>query len=304
MGHMDTVFPNGTIAKRPFTIKDGNAYGPGALDMKGGIVIFLYAILALNAAGYDSRPLKVILAGDEEIAHVNSNAVDNFLQEARGYAAAFNCETGFVDDGIVVGRKGTAEFVLKVKGVAVHAGNEPQNGRSAILEIAHKVIDIQKLTDYDKGITFNVGVIQGGTVKNAVPDYAKIVVDIRYLDPAQLPEITTMVEKIAAKTYIDGTSTTYSFTVGIAAMQTTPGSKHLFSIVKKSYEENGFGTPYEHFTGGGSDSAYSVIAGVPTVCSMGVKGGRNHSPQEFAVVETLFERAKLLVACTLNLDAE
>jgi glutamate carboxypeptidase len=304
MGHMDTVFPAGTVAKRPFTIRDGKAYGPGALDMKGGIVIFLYAILALNAAGYDTRALKVILAGDEEIAHANSNAAEHFMQEARGHAAAFNCETGFEDDGIVVGRKGTAEFILEVKGVAVHAGNEPQNGRSAILEIAHKVIDIQKLTDYDKGITFNVGVIAGGTVKNAVPDYAKILVDIRYLDPAQLPEIKAMVEKVAAKTYIDGTSTTFLLSPGIAAMQTTPGGKNLFSIVKKSYEENGFGTPYEHFVGGGSDSAYSVIAGVPTVCAMGVKGGRNHSPQEFAVVETLFERAKLLIACTLNLDDE
>lgn len=304
MGHMDTVFSKGTVANRPFAIKGENAYGPGVLDMKGGIVAFLYAIQALHAAGYDARPLKVILAGDEEIAHANSDAAEQFMHEAQGYAAAFNCETGFVDNGIVVGRKGTAEFILEVKGVAVHAGNEPQKGRSAILEIAHKVIDIQNMTDWDKGITFNVGVIQGGMVKNAVPDYAKILVDIRYLDPAQLPEIQAMIESVAAKTYIEGTSTTFSLSIGIAPMQTTPGGKQLFSIVKKSYEENGWGTPYEHFVGGGSDSAYSVIAGVPTVCAMGVKGGKNHSAQEFAVVESLFERAKLLVACVLNLDAD
>jgi glutamate carboxypeptidase len=303
MGHMDTVFPPGTVAKRPFTIKDGTAYGPGALDMKGGIVAFMFAIRALNAAGYDARSLKVILAGDEEVAHYHSNGADHFMREAKGYAAAFNCETGFVDDGIVVGRKGTAEFTLEVKGVAVHAGNEPQNGRSAILEIAHKVIDIQKLTDYDKGITFNVGVIQGGTVMNAVPAYAKILVDVRYLAPAQLPEINSMLEKVATRTYIDGTTTTFSLKPGIAPMQITPGNKELFAVVKKSYEENGWGTPYEHFVGGGSDSAYSVMAGVPTVCAMGVKGGRNHSEQEFAIVDTLFERAKLLAACAINLDA-
>ena len=86
-------------------------------------------------------------------------------------------------------------------------------------------------------------------------------------------------------------------------MQTTDGVKKLFEIVKKSYLENGWGNPYEKFVGGGSDSAYSVIAGVPTVCAMGVKGGRNHSAQEFAIVDTLFERAKLLAASTLNLDA-
>lgn len=304
LGHMDTVFPKGTIAKRPFTIKDGIAYGPGVLDMKGGIVAFLFAIMALNAAGYNKRPLKVVLAGDEEIGHVNSDAAQHIVRLARGCVAAFNCETGFIDNGIVLGRKGTAEFVLEVKGIAVHAGNEPQNGRSAILEIAHKVIEIQSMTDYDRGISFNVGVIQGGTVKNAVPDYAKILVDIRYQDPAQLEEIKTMVERITAKTHIDGTSTTYSFTTGIAPMQITPASQLLFEIVKKSYEENGLGIPYEHFVGGGSDSAFTVLAGVPTVCAMGVKGGRNHSDQEFAVVETLFERAKLLIDCVLKLDAE
>lgn len=302
MGHMDTVFGEGTVTERPFTIKDGTAYGPGALDMKGGIVAFLYAIKALIAAGYDARPLKVMLAGDEEIAHADSDAAERFMAEARGLAAAFNCETGFVDNGIVVGRKGTAVFKMAVKGVGVHAGNEPENGRSAILEIAHKVIDIQNLTDWEAGITYNVGIIKGGIVVNAVPDNAQIEVDVRYLDPAQLPTIKAKLAAVAAKTYVEGTSTELVHLPGIAPMQTTDGVQKLFAVVAKSYAENGWGTPYEKFVGGGSDSAYSVMAGVPTVCAMGVKGGRNHSPQEFAVVDSLFERAKLLVACTLNLD--
>ena len=304
MGHMDTVFSLGTVAKRPFTIKEGTAYGPGALDMKGGIVAFLYAIKALNAAGYETRPLKVLLAGDEEIAHANSNAADVFMTEARGAVAAFNCETGFVDDAIVTGRKGSALFSLEVKGVAVHAGNEPENGRSAILEIAHKIIDIQNLTNWETGTTFNVGTIEGGTVPNAVPGHAKIVIDIRYLDPALMPDIQCQLEAIAAKTYVQGTTTTLTQAPGIPPMQTTDGGKKLFELVKKTYAELGIGTPYRKLVGGGSDSAYSVIAGVPTVCAMGVKGGRNHSPEEFAVVETLFERAKLLAACTINIDAE
>ena len=302
MGHMDTVFPLGTVAKRPFTIRDGKAYGPGALDMKGGIVAAMYAIKALNAAGYDVRPLKVILAGDEEIAHANSNAAEVFLREAKGAAAALNCETGFVDDAIVTGRKGTAVFTLEVKGVGVHAGNEPENGRSAILEISHKVIDIQNLTNWELGTTFNVGVIEGGIVPNAVPGYAKIVVDVRYQDPALLPDIERQLAEVAAKQYVPDTSTTLTQTPGIAPMQTTEGVQQLFEIVKKTYAEMGLGTPYGKYVGGGSDSAYSVIAGVPTVCAMGVKGGRNHSPEEFAIVDTLFERAKLMALCTLNLD--
>ena len=302
MGHMDTVFPLGTVAKRPFTIRDGKAYGPGALDMKGGIVAAMYAIKALNAAGYDVRPLKVILAGDEEIAHANSNAAEVFMREAKGAAAALNCETGFVDDAIVTGRKGTAVFTLEVKGVGVHAGNEPENGRSAILEISHKVIDIQNLTNWELGTTFNVGVIEGGIVPNAVPGYAKIVVDVRYQDPALLPDIERQLAEVAAKQYVPDTSTTLTQTPGIAPMQTTEGVQQLFEIVKKTYAEMGLGTPYGKYVGGGSDSAYSVIAGVPTVCAMGVKGGRNHSPEEFAIVDTLFERAKLMALCTLNLD--
>ncbi|HWR39591.1 MAG TPA: M20 family metallopeptidase [Patescibacteria group bacterium] len=302
MGHMDTVFPVGTVDKRPFAIRDGLAYGPGVLDMKGGIVAEVYAMKALQAAGYNARPLKMILAGDEEVAHVKSNAADVFMAEAQGAAAAFNGETGFVDDAIVVERKGTVLFELEVKGVAVHAGNEPENGRSAILEVAHKVIDVQNLTNWETGTTFNVGVIAGGTVPNAVPGQAKIVVDVRYLDPTLLPEIRRQMEEAAGKIYVQGTTTTLTELPGIAPMKRTKGIDELFSVVKKTYEEMEIGTPYAKMVGGGSDSAYSVMAGVPTVCAMGVKGGRNHSPEEFAVVESLFERAKLLAACVINMD--
>lgn len=302
LGHMDTVFPAGTIAKRPFTIRDGVAYGPGVLDMKGGIVAALYAMKALQSAQYNERPLKMILAGDEEIAHVNSNAAELFMAEARGAAAAFNCETGFTDDAIVTGRKGTVLFELKVKGIAVHAGNEPENGRSAIVEIAHKVIAIQNLTNWKTGTTFNVGVIEGGTVPNAVPGHSKIVVDVRYLEPELLPEIRRQMQEVAAETYVAGTTTTITEIPGIAPMKRTPDGNELFSTVKRTYAEMGLGIPYAKLVGGGSDSAYSVLAGVPTVCAMGVKGGRNHSPEEFAIVDSLFERAKLLAACVINLN--
>ena len=302
MGHFDTVFKKGTIEQRPFTIQDGKAYGPGVLDMKGGIVAFLYAIKALRAAGYDTRQIKVLLAGDEEVGHLHSQAAELFMQEAQGAAAAFNCETGFVDDGIVIGRKGTAQFTVEVKGVSAHAGNDPENGRNAILEMSHKVIAIQALTDFDAGTTYNVGVIQGGSVPNAVPDYAKVVIDVRYKNPEDLPGIQAQLEAIAAETHVAGTSATVTLNNGFKPMKTTDGVRALFQLVKQVYAENGFGTPYEKYVGGGSDSAYSVVAGVPTVCAMGVKGGRNHSPEEYAVVDTLFERAKLLSACVLKLD--
>lgn len=302
MGHMDTACPAETVAGRNFTIRDGIAYGPGVLDMKGGIVAALYAIKALNAIGYDARPIKVLLAGDEEVLHAHSTAADVFVQEAQGFAAAFNVETGFKDNGIVVGRKGVMRLMMHTKGVAAHAGNDPENGRNAIEEIAHKLLAVQRLTDWEKGISFNVGVIQGGTTSTTVPEEATIYIDVRYKDPDDYAWIMKSVEDIAAQTYIEGTTTTVRYMEGIKPMKTTDGVKQLFEVVKAASAECGFDEPYAKFVGGASDSAYSVLAGVPTVCAMGVKGARNHSPEEHAIVDTLFERAKLLVACVLKLD--
>ncbi|WP_110954323.1 M20 family metallopeptidase [Anaerosinus massiliensis] len=302
-GHMDTVFADGTAAQRPFAIKDGRAYGPGVLDMKGGIVILLYALKALHEIGYKTLPIKIVLLGDEENGHLFSNAGEYIVQESKGAIAAFNFETGFMDDGIVIARKGMFQFCLEVFGIAAHVGNDPENGRSAILEIAHKIIDIEKLTDFEKGNTFNVGVIEGGTVANATPDYAKITVDLRFLDPAHLPEALAQIEKIVNRTYIAGTTTTFSKKVELTAMKKTNTSLQLFEIVKQAAEDENLGTPYPKTVGGASDSAYTVLAGVPTVCAMGVKGGRNHSKDEFAVIDTLFERAKLTVATILKLKS-
>ncbi len=302
LGHMDTACPAETVAGRNFTIRDGIAYGPGVLDMKGGIVAALYAIKALDSIGYKARPVKVVLAGDEEVLHAHSEAADVFVSEAKGFAAAFNVETGFKDNGIVVGRKGVMRLMMHTKGVAAHAGNDPENGRNAIEEIAHKLLAVQRLTDWDKGISFNVGVIQGGTTSTTVPEEATIYIDVRYKDPDDYAWIMKSVEEIAAKTYIEGTTTTVRYMEGIKPMKTTEGVKQLFEVVKAASAECGFVEPYAKFVGGASDSAYSVLAGVPTVCAMGVKGARNHSPEEHAIVDTLFERAKLLAACILKLD--
>lgn len=302
-GHMDTVFADGTAAQRPFAIKDGRAYGPGVLDMKGGIVILLYALKALHEISYKTLPIKIVLLGDEENGHLFSNAGEYIVRESKGAIAAFNFETGFMDDGIVIARKGMFQFCLEVFGIAAHVGNDPENGRSAILEIAHKIIDIEKLTDFEKGNTFNVGVIEGGTVANATPDYAKITVDLRFLDPAHLPEALTQIEKIVNRTYIAGTTTKFSKKVELTAMKKTTASLQLFEIVKQAAEDEKLDTPYPKTVGGASDSAYTVLAGVPTVCAMGVKGGRNHSKDEFAVIDTLFERAKLTVAAILKLKS-
>ena len=301
MGHFDTVFPLGTLQQRPFTVRDGRATGPGVLDMKGGIVILLYAIRALQAAGFCSRPIKVILAGDEETGHPRSDAHAIFRQEVKGCLAAFNCETGSPEDRIVVGRKGAAVYTLEVRGRAAHAGVDPENGRSAIHEIAHKVLAIQALSDPAAGTTFNVGTIRGGKTFNAVPDYAAIDIDIRFVKAAAMESAIARLTDIAAVTHIEGTSTTLTGRINFPPMETTPAVMALFEHLVRTARDNGFPVPSAVQSGGGSDSSNSVMAGVPTLCAMGVKGERNHAPEEYALVDSLFERCKLLAACILDI---
>lgn len=303
LGHMDTVFPVGEAARRPFTVEGSRVTGPGALDMKGGVAVMLSALKALHSAGFSGRPLKVILVSDEEIAHNGSKATVMLQREARGCAACFNCETGYEDNSLVIGRKGGVVFKAAVHGIAAHAGNNPRQGRSAIWEMAKKIDDIQNMTDWDKGITFNVGTIKGGTVSNAIPDYCEVEGDIRFQDPDISPLVKEELLKVLNHTYIEGTKTELLlYHEGMLPMKMTEENRKLFEFVKKTGEENGIPVSEGKLVGGGSDSGYVVYAGVPTVCAMGVKGRFNHTRDEYTLKDSLFERAKLLGAVILKMN--
>lgn len=188
-GHMDTVFADGTAAERPFTVQDGRVTGPGVLDMKGGITVMLYAVKTLLESGWNRYPLKIILAGDEEVGHGWSDAAQDYRKEARGALMAFNYETGFIDNGIVLERKGCAQYRFDFHGVGAHAGNNPEDGRSAVKELCHKALDMEALTDMTEGTTVNVGVIAGGTVPNAIPENAWCRVDVRFRTMAGIERV-------------------------------------------------------------------------------------------------------------------
>lgn len=303
LGHIDTVFPVGEAARRPFTVEGSRVTGPGALDMKGGVAVMLSALKALHSAGFSGRPLKVILVSDEEIAHNGSKATVMLQREARGCAACFNCETGYEDNSLVIGRKGGVVFKAAVHGIAAHAGNNPRQGRSAIWEMAKKIDDIQNMTDWDKGITFNAGTIKGGTVSNAIPGYCEVEGDIRFQDPDISPFVKEELLKVLNHTYIEGTKTELLlYHEGMLPMKMTEENRKLFEFVKKTGEENGIPVSEGKLVGGGSDSGYVVYAGVPTVCAMGVKGRFNHTRDEYALKDSLFERAKLLGAVILKMN--
>ena len=302
LGHMDTVFPKGEAEKRPFTIKDGKVYGPGVLDMKGGLTVLVSALKGLNHIGFHGRPIKIVLAADEETAHSGSEAAQLIQKEAQGAVAAFNCETSYEDNSLVLGRKGGVVFKFAVHGVAAHAGNNPKEGRNAIWAMAKKIDAIQQLTDWEKGITFSVDVIRGGTVSNAIPDYCEAEGDIRYLDPEVGALVREKLEEVLAREDIEGThAELLQYHEGMLPMKMTENNKKLFALVKEVGKAWGLPVSEGKLVGGGSDSGYVVAAGVPTVCAMGVKGKYNHTEREYALVDSLFERTKLLGAVLMEL---
>ena len=302
LGHMDTVFPKGEAAKRPFTICEGKAYGPGVLDMKGGLTVLVSALQGLKEIGFQGRPVKIVLAADEETAHAGSAAASLITEEARGAVAAFNCETSYEDDSLVLGRKGGVVFKFAVHGVAAHAGNNPKDGKNAIWAMARKIDAIEQLTDWEKGITYSVDVIHGGTVSNAIPDYCEAEGDIRFLDPAVASSVKERFLSVLEKDNMDGThAELLTYHEGMIPMKMTEENQKLFTFVKKVGEEVGILISQGKLVGGGSDSGYVVAAGVPTVCAMGVKGKYNHTEREYALVDSLFERTKLLGAVLMAL---
>lgn len=299
IGHMDTVFKPGAASENPFRVdENGNAHGPGVLDMKGGLVIALYAIKTLAAVGYHERPIKCIFASDEENLHIHSNAKEIIAAEAAGAAAAFNFETGYEDDGFVVGRKGGGIVEMIVHGVASHSGIAPEKGRSAIREAAYKLIEIESKQDIKSGRLINGGMIQGGLGENTVPDQCRLRFGIRFPSMQIKSDIMKILQESANHQHIPDTSATLNTEMCMDCMETTGGVLALFNQLQLTARECGYGEIHSFQVSGVSDSGITVSAGIPTICGMGVRGNGNHTLNEYAEVESLFQRCAL-AACAV-----
>ena len=291
MCHMDTVFSIGTLLKMPYREADGKIYGPGALDMKAGIVISLAAIERLQRSGGLTRPVTLLCTSDEETGSLSSE--DLILQLAKESELVLVLESALVDGSIKTWRKGVGEFWVNVKGRAAHAGGSHEEGRNAIEEMAHQIITIQKMTDYEKGTTLNVGVVRGGTVSNVVPEEAVAQVDVRVLQPGEWERVEA--EMLALRPALDGTTIEISGGLNRHPMPFDETMKTTFKKAKMIAAEIGIELKAGG-TGGGSDANLVAPLGIPVLDGLGAVGEGYHSEREYIFADSLEERARLIAA--------
>lgn len=306
MGHMDTVHKLGTFKEPIVYEKDGFLYGPGVFDCKGGLIVAILVVNALQASGYTKRPIKLFFTGDEEIGHRFSDHGKAIENELKGAAVVFNCESGPIDGRIAVGRKSSYVFEIKIKGIAAHSGNDPEKGRSAILEAAHKIIELEKLTDIQgTGTTVNCGVISGGTVPNAIPDNCIITVNIRFKSEEKIVSTIDAVKKIVEKAYVQGTSSEIiSYNQPEKPMVPNEKNMKIYEHYAKISASLGFENNEPYFAGGGSDAVIAYRSEIPVLCQTGVRGEKHHTLQERAEIISLVQRAKILTRAILELSED
>jgi glutamate carboxypeptidase len=289
--HMDTVFPLGTLAKMPFYEKDGKVYGPGVSDMKGGIVVALAGIAAASATGNLPCPVTVLFTPDEEIgSHASEATITKLAKES---ALVLVLEPAMPDGAVKTWRKGVGEFTVRTRGRAAHAGGDHEKGRNAIEEMSHQVLAIQKLTDYKKGTTLNVGVIRGGIASNVVPDEAVAEVDLRVMQPGEADRIVAAMQALCP--VLEGTSVEVTGGLNRPPMPDDERMKATFEKAKAIAARNGI-VLTAGGTGGASDANLVAPLGIPVLDGLGPVGGEYHSEREFIVAETLEQRARLLSA--------
>ena len=298
-GHYDVVPLKGDF---PFCIDDeGHAHGLGCLDMKGGVVMSIWIAKALESIGWAERPIRFLYVGDEENGHQWGKTKDFLVEHAGGGVCAFNMETGLVSNAICTGRKGTGQAEIVVHGVPAHSGNNFTEGRSAVTELCAKIPRIEALTNLETNTTVAVTMLQGGTVSNSIPPICSCIVDLRFGSLADRERVIKALEEICAEQVVPDTTTELELREFMAPFDSSGGVQELADFVAQTSQEYGFGEMGTVFLGGGSDAGFVQRAGTPVICSIGVRGQFNHSDREYALVDSMFERAKLLATVILRI---
>jgi len=292
LGHLDTVYPLGTLQTMPVRVGDGRLYGPGTFDMKSGIAFMLHAIEALREWHADEvpRPLTILLVSDEEIGSDSSRQITESL--AKKSAAVLVLEPAYGAKGAVkTARKGVGEYVLKVTGKAAHSGLDFEKGESAIIELARQILEISKMVDLKRGITLNVGTIQGGTRSNVIAAEASAVIDARVMrikDAAMLDRKLHALKPFNRKCKLE-----ISGGVNRPPLERTPKVAALYKKASEIAKELGWKLE-EAAVGGGSDGNFTAALGIPTLDGLGGVGEGAHATHESVTISELPRRAALI----------
>ncbi len=294
--HMDTVWPLGTLAHMPVRVTDGRFHGPGAFDMKGGIVNVLWAVQALHALDLAPRQrITLLITSDEEVGSTTSRPL--IEAEAAAHDVVYVLEPAHPPHGALkTWRKGVGDYRVSVTGRASHAGAAHDEGINAIEELAHQVLAIQVLTDYGAGTTVNVGVIGGGTRSNVVPAQAWAEVDFRVMNQAEADRIDAALRELTPR--LPGTQIEVTGGLNRPPMVRTPAIVALYQHAAAIAEELGLAIS-ETGTGGGSDGNFTAALGVPTLDGLGVTGDGSHALHEHVIIASLPERGALLAGLLL-----
>lgn len=298
MGHRDTVFPDGTAAARPFHVEGTRATGPGVADMKSGLVMNSFVLEAFQRFGGAPCPLVGLYTSDEEIASPSSRPI--IEAEARQARTVFNSEPGRPTGNVVSQRKGAAFLELVITGKAVHSGVDHKAGISAIEALARKVQRLHALTDYDSGVTVNVGLVRGGTAVNTVAAHAAAEIDVRFTSLETMDDVLARVHAICAAEELPGSTSRITREGKFLPLVPTQASMSLIELYTRCARELGF-TVKGEATGGSADSGFCAALGAATLCATGPVGGNVHRDDEWCAIDTLVPRAQALALTILRL---
>lgn len=291
IGHMDTVFPVGTVAERPMHNDDERAYGPGVADMKAGLLNVVYALRGLDKSVLDALSICVCMNPDEETGSMYSEEwLKSVAVKAKKVLVA---EPGRPDYSLIKARKGMARYRVSFHGKAAHAGNDLQNGRSAIVEMANWILFLNNMTNFTTGTTFNIGLVKGGSGANVVADFAEIIVDVRLWDNEDYKKADVKIYDLAKTPFVDGVTITIEREVIKPSMTPSKETEVYMTLVEEAGKELNMPITWES-VGGLSDANLTASLGIPSLDGFGPSGAALHSANEYLDLKTVEPRIKLL----------